>query len=418
LSSLIVLAAACHSSPPPPPAASFTTKWPIKHVVFIVKENRSFDSLFGRFPGADGATTGRDGSAVVPLRRGTYVIPTDLPHAYSDAEIDWNHGAMDGFGHVVDGFQTPYAYTQMFPDQIPDYYRWAKDFVLGDNFFASVMGSSFPNRIFTIAAQSGGTRDGPYARVERPSGIAKSWGCDAPKGEYVPVIDQEGNAMNTFPCFDFQTEGDLLTKGGVPWSFYAPTNTQNGYIWSAYNSIKHIRETDQWGQHVFPVDGVIDDIQKDRLPPVTWIAPRFEDSEHPKFKTSLCQGMNWTTAVVDAIMRSPMWKDTAIFISWDEWGGFYDHVPPQQIDRFGLGFRVPLMVISPYAIRGRVDHHWGEFSSVLRFIEENWSLPSLTKRDETASDLSYDFDFTQKLLPPDPLPALANCPASGHSPMP
>jgi phospholipase C len=418
--SLTMLVAACHStsSPKRPAPSSLHTRWPIKHVVFIVKENRSFDNLFGRFPGANGATSGKMGDQVVPLTRGSYVIPSDLPHAYSDAVIDWNHGAMDGFAHEAFGFQTKYAFTQMWPDQIPNYWRWAKDYVLGDNFFASVMGSSFPNRLFTIAATSADTRDGPNAKAERPHGIAKSWGCDAPKEETVPVIDPEGDLTEEPPCFDIQTEGDLLTRAGVPWASYTATQTQNGYIWSAYNSIKHIRETDQWKEHVFPVDQVVADIQHDRLPSVTWIAPRFEDSEHPKFRTSLCQGENWTTSVVDAIMRSPMWKDTAIFISWDEWGGYYDHVPPQQIDRFGLGFRVPLLLISPYALRGHVDHHWGEFSSVLRFIEENWGLASLTHRDRTASDLTYDFDFTQSRLPADPLPLIANCPASGHSPMP
>jgi phospholipase C len=418
--SLAMLVGACHSSSPPerPAASSLHTRWPIKHVVFIVKENRSFDNLFGRFPGANGATSGKMGDQIVPLTRGSYVIPSDLPHAYSDAVIDWNHGAMDGFGHDVFGFQSPYAYTQMWPEQIPNYWRWAQDYVLGDNFFASVMGSSFPNRLSTIAATSAGTRDGPNAKAERPHGIAKSWGCDAPKEETIPVIDPEGDLTEEPPCFDIQTEGDLLTRAGVPWASYTATQTQNGYIWSAYNSIKHIRETDQWKEHVFPVDQVVDDIRHDQLPSVTWIAPRFEDSEHPKFRTSLCQGENWTTSVVDAIMGSPMWKDTAIFISWDEWGGYYDHVPPQQIDRFGLGFRVPLLVISPYALRGHIDHRWGEFSSVLRFIEENWGLASLTRRDRTASDLSYDFDFTRSPLPADPLPLIASCPASGHSPMP
>jgi phospholipase C len=416
-----IVAAAC-SSPasrdPSPAAASVPTKWPIKHVVFIVKENRSFDFLFGRFPGANGTTTGMDGTTKVPLKRGSYVIPTDVAHAYSDALADWNGGNMDGFGHKVDGYDSAAAYTQMYPDQIPNYWKWAKDFVLGDDFFASVLGSSFPNRLFTIAASSAGTRDGPNARVPRPSGTAKSWGCDAPKAETIPVVDPEGNEVENPPCFDIQTEGDLLTKAGVGWASYTASQTQNGYIWSAYNSIAHIRNTDQWAQHVFPVDSLVDDINHDRLPSVSWVAPTFEDSDHPKFKTSLCQGENWTTRVVNAIMKSPAWKDTAIFISWDEWGGFYDHVAPQQIDKFGLGFRVPLMVISPYALRGHIDHHWGEFSSVLRFIEENWGLRSLTARDAGASDLSYDFSFTQRPLPPDPLPAVPNCQASGHSPLP
>jgi phospholipase C len=401
-----------------PAPSSVATKWPIKHVVFIVKENRSFDNLFGTFPGADGATTGMDGARKVRLKRASYVIPTDVPHAYSDAVADWNGGEMNGFGHKVPGMDSSYAYTQFTASQIPNYWRWAKDFVLGDNFYASVMGSSFPNRLFTIAADSAGTRDGPNARVPRPHGHAKSWGCDAPKGETVGVIDPEGGTVHEPPCFDIQTEGDLLTEAGVGWASYTATQTQNGYIWSAYNSIEHIRNSEAWSQHVFPVDDLTTDIAANKLPSVTWVAPRFEDSDHPKFKTSLCEGENWTTQVVNAIMKSDMWKDTAIFVSWDEWGGFYDHVAPQQVDRFGLGFRVPLLAISPYALRGHIDHHWGEFSSVLRFIEDNWGLSNLTKRDANAGDLSYDFSFTQRPLAPDPLPSIQGCPASGHSPMP
>src|SRR5438132_5829930 len=140
---------------------------PIRHVVFIVKENRSFDHLFGRFPGANGATKAVDGGKTVPLRRGSYVIPKDVPHAYSDALLDWNAGHMDGFGHHVAGYDSSYAFTQMYPDQIPNYWHWAKSFVLGDAFYASVLGSSFPNRLFTIAADSAGTRDGPTARIPR-----------------------------------------------------------------------------------------------------------------------------------------------------------------------------------------------------------------------------------------------------------
>jgi phospholipase C len=400
-----------------PPASSIKTTWPIKHVVFIVMENRSFDHLFGRFPGANGATTGMRNGKKVPLAQGSWVLPQDVPHAYSDALADWNKGNMDGFGHHVAGYDADAAYTQMYPDQIPNLWAWAKRFVLGDNFFASVLGSSFPNRLFTIAADSAGTRDGPNAKAPRPSGQAKSWGCDAPKAETVQVYDQEGDPVAKPPCFDIPTEGDLLTKAGVPWASYSAESTQNGYIWSAYNSIRHIRDTKEW-EHIRPVDEVVGDIQHDRLPSVTWIAPRFEDSEHPKFHTSMCEGENWLTDVVDAVMNSDMWKDTAVFVSWDEWGGFYDHVAPQQVDHYGLGFRVPLLVISPYAVAGKVDHHWGEFSSVLRFIEDNWSLPQLTKRDKAAGDLSYDFSFTQTPAKPDPLPPIPNCPASGHSPMP
>jgi phospholipase C len=417
---LALLAVACSGSSgvaDGPPASSIKTTWPIKHVVFVVLENRSFDHFFGKFPGANGTTSGMRNGKKVPLTQASWVIPQDVPHAYSDAIADWNHGNMDGFGHHVAGYDSDAAYTQMDPDQIPNLWAWAKRFVLGDNFFASVLGSSFPNRLFTIAADSAGTRDGPNARAPRPSGQAKSWGCDAPEAEKVQVYDQEGDPMSEPPCFDIPTEGDLLTKAGIPWASYSAESTQNGYIWSAYNSIRHIRNTKEW-EHIRPVDDVVDDINNDRLPSVTWIAPRFEDSQHPKFRTSVCEGENWLTDVVNAVMKSDMWKDTAIFVSWDEWGGFYDHVAPQQVDQFGLGFRVPLLVISPYAISGKVDHHWGEFSSVLRFIEDNWGLSQLTERDENAGDLSYDFSFTQKPAKPDPLPRIPNCPASGHSPIP
>ena len=143
---------------------------------------------------------------------------------------------------------------------------------------------------------------------------------------------------------------------------------------------------------------------------MTWVTPRFADSDHPDRPNNLCTGENWTTTVVDAIMRSSMWKDTAIFLTWDDWGGLYDHVPPPQVDAFGLGFRVPLLVISPYARRGHLDHQLGEFSSMLRFVEENWGLRPLTKRDRVADDLTSDFDFDQAPRAPDPLPT-RDCPS-------
>ena len=148
-------------------------------------------------------------------------------------------------------------------------------------------------------------------------------------------------------------------------------------------------------------------IRQGLLPPVTWITPRFELSEHPEY--SFCHGENWTTEVVNAIMESPMWEDTAIFITWDDYGGFYDHVPPPQVDGFGFGIRVPLLVISPYAKEGYAMTELGEFSSVLRFMEDNWGLGQLTHRDRDATPMLSAFDFTQDPRPPDPLPARTDC---------
>jgi phospholipase C len=384
------------------------TKWPIDHVVMIVKENRTFDMLFGRFPGADGTTMGNHRGSTFPLHPAPYQIPIQkIPHHYSDAVRDWDQGKMDGFSNSAR--LGPYAYSQYRPEQIPNYWHWASRFVLSDNFFSSVLSRSFPNHLFTIAASSAGVHDVPFPTFKTPQG-AYTWGCDAPKRELVTVYDPDGDKTKVPPCFDIPTLGDRLTGDGIDWSYYAATPAQSGYIWSSYDAIRHIRETNQWHLHVKPVDNLISDIERDRLPPVTWVTPRFADSDHPDKPNNLCTGENWSTKVINAIMQSPMWKNTAIFLTWDDWGGIYDHVAPPQVDAFGLGFRVPLLVISPYAKAGTVDHRLGEFSSMLRFVENNWSLKTLTKRDEQANDLSYDFDFGRKPLAPDPRPTRV-CPS-------
>ncbi len=424
---LVLLAAGCGGSASPPastasagptspasPTSSPTvvitgggsgTLWPIKHVVFLIKENRTFDNLFGTFPGADGVSFGYDDGKRRPLILGTdgSIGSEDIPHCYPCSRMAWNHGKMDGFSQ--DAASERWAYTQLRRAQLPNYWEWASRYVLGDNFFSSAQGPSFPNHLYAIAAQSGGAHDNP-----RRTGAFRSsntFGCDAPKGQTVTVVDSEGKEKQVQPCFEFQTEGDLLNDAGIDWAYYAADPDQLGYIWSAYSAIGHIRNTPQWQDHVLPVDHVISDIQKDRLPPVTWIAPRYEVSEHPQY--SFCEGENWSTQVIDAIMKSPMWKSTAIFVTWDDYGGFYDHVAPPQVDDFGFGIRVPLLVISPFALNGEIDHHLGEFSSVLRFIEDNWDLRQLTPRDRAAENLSYDFDFTQKPRRPDPLPLRTDC---------
>jgi len=420
-----LVAGACAGPPPDPPshpspvrADLIPTATPIKHVVFIIKENRSFDHMFGRFPGADGVTSGMDHGTVVPLTAATDDrIPRDLPHDHEAAVRDYDGGKMDGFNQSATA--ATWAFTQFQgPEDLPNYWHWAEQFVLGDRFFASVDGPSFPNHLFTIAAQSGGTVDNPSPPVKL--GGFKTWGCDAPLGEYVQVADTEGKTQVVPPCFDFQTEGDLLDRAGIPWAYYsAPPvpyghRAHSGYIWSAYAAVRHIRDDpNEWDSHMFPVQHVLQDIEEGDLPPVTWITPEFALSEHPEY--SFCKGENWTTRVVDAVMRSPMWKDTAIFVTWDDWGGFYDHVAPPQVDRFGLGIRVPLLVISPYARKGHIDHRWGEFSSVLRFIEDNWGLTQLTHRDRAAWDLFYDFDFSRPARPADPRPLRIDC-GSGSAP--
>jgi phospholipase C len=392
----------------------FHTRWPIKHVVFIIKENRSFDQLFGRFPGADGVQVADDHGVSRPLTPANDQRQIqDIYHGYTAQIQSIDDGKMDGFN--LSPLADQYAFTQFRRDQAPNYFSFAHQFVLSDRFFASALGPSFPNHIFSIAAQSGGTRDNPdrsvsELRLQLAAGLAKSWGCDIGPSGTVPVYDSEGEVVNVPPCFDFETEGDLLNDHDIPWSYYAATNKQYGYIWSAYSAIRRYRENPKrWAQHIRPVGNLISDIHGDLLPPVTWVTPRGELSDHPGSDNSFCHGENWTTQVLNAIETSPMWKDTAVFLTWDDYGGFYDHVAPPHLDPFGLGVRVPLLVISPYAKSGTVDHRLSEFSSVLRFIEDNWGLTQLTHRDRRALNLSYDFAFGQEPLTPKPLPLRTDC---------
>jgi phospholipase C len=387
-------------------AAAFPTRWPIKHVIFLIKENRTFDNLFGAFPGADGARFGMDHGVRRPLVKGTDGRTyDDIPHCYPCALAAWNGGAMDGFnqGESADRW----AYTQLHRDQLPNYWHWARGNVLFDNFFASAHGPSFPNHLYSIAAQSGGAHDNPR-RIPGVTHGSNTFGCDAPDTQLVEVVDSEGITKKVAPCFDFLTEGDLLNRAGIPWSYYAASEEQKGYIWSAYSAIRRYRENpERWQRHMQPVDRVVKDIGRGLLPPVTWITPRFEVSEHPEY--NFCHGENWSTEVISAVMESPMWQDTAIFLTWDDYGGFYDHVPPPQTDDFGFGIRVPMIVISPYAKEGKVSGELGEFSSVLRFIEDNWGLSKLTHRDRQATPMLSAFDFTQDPRPPDPLPRREDC---------
>jgi phospholipase C len=155
------------------------------------------------------------------------------------------------------------------------------------------------------------------------------------------------------------------------------------------------------------VDDLVQHLREDRLPPVTWVTPRFEVSEHPEY--SFCWGEHWTTQVLNAVMESPLWKETAVFITWDDYGGFYDHLPPPQVDVYGFGIRSPMLVISPYAKHGHVSHERSEFSSVVRFVEDNWGLPQLAERDRLATPLFDSFDFDQRPRPPDPRPLPTDC---------
>jgi len=166
-----------------------------------------------------------------------------------------------------------------------------------------------------------------------------------------------------------------------------------GYIWTVYDAIRHMRDSPDWATHVVPIDDFVNDAKNGTLPSVSWISTPSPVSEHTP--QSVCTGENWSVSLLQALASGPQWNQSAVFLTWDDFGGFYDHVPPTQVDVFGFGFRVPLLVVSPWAKGGTIDHQRAEFSSVLKFIETDFDLPPLTARDSNAIDMTQDFDFTQ-----------------------
>jgi phospholipase C len=211
---------------------------------------------------------------------------------------------------------------------------------------------------------------------------------------FVFVKDDPGTLRKHDTCFNYRTGGELLTDVGVDRAHYSAAPGQVGYFWNAYNGIGNVFHTDLWTEHMRPVDRIVTDIESGDLPAVTWVTPRFELSDHPPYSTG--HAHNWLSEIVNSIMRSPMWEHTAIFVTWDEWGGFYDPVLPPAVDDLGLGVRVPLLTISPYTERGVIDTEVGEFSTPLRFISDNWGLPHLTPRIEKTHSFEHVFDFKRK----------------------
>jgi len=363
---------------------------PIQHIVFIVKENHSFDNYFGRFPGAAGARTGMAGTTRVVLAHSADKPPNPC-HNWNCTKLAMHGGKMDAFHLLGPNHQ---SYQQFWQADIPNYWRYAKQFVLADHMFSSLAGPTFPNHLYMIAAQSDGIVDTPRWWNGTKWTIPYSWGCDSATGTIVLRIDPQTKAQsNVYPCTDITTLADLMDTAGVTWHYYAASPPDNGYKYSAMNAISHIRNGPQWSTNVLPVTQLVADIQAGTLAQMTWVTPPAYASEHPS--NSVCAGENWTVSIVNAIMRSPMWDSTLIAITWDDFGGFFDHIPPPALDSYGLGPRVPLLVISPYAKTGWVSHGQLEFASVLREAENIFGLPTLGGRDVPAQDLSDALDFTQ-----------------------
>jgi len=382
---------------------------PIQHIVILVKENRSFDNYFGTFPGADGTRVGRLSTGrVVPLIHAPDHTLLDIAHQGDAAHIAVDQGRMDGFnllpGAVQDGQDI--ALSQLYQSDIPNYWTYAKTFTLDDHFFSTINGPSYPNHLVTVMAGSHNTDDNPVLNTYH------SWGCDAGRYTRVDAVDpRTGKHYLIKPCFDATTLPDLLQRAGISWKYYAPGQYQSGYIWSALDSIKHIRYSPLWSTNVPQTSQFVKDIAAGTLPQVSWVVMNESESEHLPY--SACLGENWTVRELNALMRSPLWSSTAVFLTWDDFGGFFDHVPPPHLNYISYGPRVPTIVISPYARPGFIDHQRYDFASILRYIEDRFHLPQLSEYDSRATSIGADLDPSQKPIAPIVLPE-RTCPPGAH----
>ncbi|HLH60865.1 MAG TPA: alkaline phosphatase family protein [Ktedonobacteraceae bacterium] len=378
---------------------------PIQHIVIMVKENRTFDNYFGTFPGADGATTytGTDGKQH-PLTHDPDTLVSDILHTHYAYLKAFDHGKLDKFSQLkgaiqdINGQMEDVADGQMYQSDIPNYWQYAQTFALPDHFFYTINSDSFPNHLFSIAATDDDVFGLPHITKQKDKW---NWGCDAPPNTYVQQEHPDGTFAKTFPCFSFETLGDLLTANGISWKYYAPGQGQDGYEWSAYNAISDIRNTQQWQQHVVDYTQFAKDAAAGTLPTVSWLVQPSSVSDHPP--ASVCVGENFTVQQINAIMNNQsLWSSTAIFLTWDDWGAFYDHVvPPTGPNKYlEYGLRAPLIVISPYVKPGFIDHTFYSFPSMLKYVETTLNLPSLGGLDQQANDLTNVFNYSQQPLPP------------------
>jgi phospholipase C len=467
----------------------------IRHVVIIMQENRSFDSYFGTFPGADGlpARNGRFTVCVRDPRERRCQQPFHDPsqvnggaqHDKGPALEDIDHGRMDGFIRVAEtpggrgcGAGARLRCSSRAPEdvmgyhdarEIPNYWTYARAFTLQDHMFEPDATWSLPVHLFTVSgwsARCSRADDPSSCRNDdelggfRPSQIrAASRGGLHGRGPLRPLLRclarhralaphaRLGDAMHFCRSlvpdsylgagahnFAWTDLTYLLHRREVSWAYYVASGTEPDCadgdrncgpvrqtaatpgIWNPLPSFTTVREDGQLA-NVRAVDGFYSAAAAGTLPAVSWVVPNGHQSEHPP--ATPAAGQAYVTRLVNAVMRGPDWSSTAIFLVWDDWGGFYDHVPPPHVDLNGYGIRVPAIVISPYTRRGFVDHQTLSFDAYNKFIEDDFLAgarldpatdgrpdPRPTVREDVPllGDLARDFDFSQPPRPPLILP--------------
>jgi phospholipase C len=376
----------------------FTGTGKIQHVVYIVQENRSFNDLFMGYPGATTATSGKTSTGrTIKLQPVSLKIRYEIDHGATGmfaacrgkGKLPGTDCRMDGFNLETEyGGPTNGQYVYVPRSETQPYWDMAQEFVLADHMHASQLDESFVAHQYIIAAQA-------HSSVDVPDG---PWGCEGGSSDMVQTITLKRTyGPDQVPCFNYQTLGDEMDAASLPWRFYTSSYKKPlGGFWSGYQAVKHIFYGPDWKKDVIvPQRRFLKDIKAGNLASFTWITPLCPDSDHLECGSGL--GPSWVTSLVNAVGESKFWDSTAVFVQWDDWGGTYDPVPPPFKDYDSLGFRVPLIVISPYAKKNYVSHVPYETASVLRFAEDLFGLAHLSKADARANSPAADcFDFSQK----------------------
>ena len=456
---LLVLLAACGTSATSAPGP-VTGIHKIQHVVVIMQENRSFDQYFGTFPGADGLPT-QNGKFTVcvndPLANACVYPYHDAadrtgggPHGSTNATSDIDGGKMDGFiaqaekgkkGCIatVDPSCTNADRTDVmgYKDarEIPNYWAYAQNFVLQDRMFQSNASWSFPEHLYLVSEWSA-----RCSRAADPMSCVSNIDSPGDKNLGAGKVSGDDQAARNFAWTSLTY---LLYKHQVSWRYYVAEGSQPDCeddaatcqpaqqrvgtpdIWNPLPGFTDVRSDGQLG-NVQTIDHFYTDAKAGKLPAVSWVVPNGAVSEHPPGLVSA--GQDYVTTLVNAIMNGPDWSSTAIFLNWDDWGGFYDHVAPPAVDGAGYGLRVPGIVISPYARRGYIDHQTLSQDAYVKFIEDDFlggqrldpktdgrpdSRPDVRESAPDLGDLSLDFDFKQAprpalILSPTPEPGPAS----------
>jgi phospholipase C len=408
---LVACSGSLQTTPPASPGGSAPAgASPIKHVVYIVQENRSFNNLFQGYPGAYTVSSGEESNGKrIELKPVSLAYKYDIDHSTRGMFAACNGtGKLPGTKCRMNGFNLEIQYDgppngeYVYVPHIESkpYFDMAREWVLADRMFQSQLDESFVAHQYIIAAQAARS-------ANLPNG---PWGCEPGPSDSIETLTNERTiGALQIPCFNYQTLGDELDAAGLSWRFYSSEYDTHGSdfggVWSSYQAVEHIYDGPDWAKDIVtPQKRFLADVPAGKLANFTWITPICANSDHPDCQSKT--GPSWVAALVNTIGESKFWNSTVIFVQWDDWGGLYDPVPPPYKGFDSLGFRVPLLVISPYAKHGYVSHVQYETASVLRFAEDLWGLGRLAAADARATSPAADcLDFSQKPRPFMPIKA-------------